>query len=97
MWHHMMIINLVMYGASLHMLYDQVHDAIQDTVHAAIQKFVDIPTHMLNIMLEQKAIISEAEYAYGWCPGDMDLYVPNHEQHDNMLPLITYLIEYDGY
>ena len=67
---------------------------------------------MLNIMLEQKAIIlgsvalhvmfltniiREATDVYGWCPGDMDLYVPNHEQHDNMQPLITYLTKYEGY
>ena len=107
-----MIKDLMMYGVSLHMLYNQVYNAIQDTVHTTIQKFIDNPMHMLDIMLEQKAIIlgsialhimfsmniiKEAEYAYGWYPGDMDLYVPNHEQHNNMAPLITYLIKYEGY
>ena len=76
------------------------------------EKFVNNPTCMLNIMLEQNAIISgsialhimfstkiirEAGDAYGQCPGDMDLYVPNHEEHDNKPPLITYLTECEGY
>ena len=96
-WHHLTIKDLMIYSACLRVLYDQVHNAIRDTVHATIQNFVDDPTHMLNIMLEQKAvilgsvalhvmfltnIIREATDVYGWHPGDMDLYVPNHEQHN---------------
>ena len=111
-WHHLTIKDLVIYGACSRVLYDQVHNAIRDTVHATIRNFVDDPTRMLNIMLEQKAVISgsvalyvmfsiniirEATDAYGWRPGDMDLYVPNHEQHDNVQPLIAYLTKYEGY
>ena len=42
-------------------------------------------------------IIREADGAYSWGLGDLDLYVPNHKKYDDVPPMIMYLTQFEGY
>lgn len=112
-WHYMTLVDVLQYGATNHMLRDEVHNAIRDTVHEIIGKFCDNPTDFLARMLAENAVISgsAALYVllavhfssggrsqYGWKPNDLDVYIPRTPHIEEQVPhFVTYLVQHHSY
>lgn len=112
-WDHLSLVDLLRYGATNHMLRDDVHNALRDTVHELLGHFCDDPVDFLANMLHNNAIISGSVALYalsfvhfssagrsakGWFPNDMDIYVPlTQHPHDSPPPIIAYLGQSHGY
>jgi hypothetical protein len=109
-WSYLTIVDLLKYATMSKTIYDDVHNAIRDTVLHVLGHYSDSPVEFLQELLHQHAVVSGSVVLHTmlsinflasfresitWTPNDIDIYIPKSESDPP--PFISYMINTEHY
>jgi len=107
-WYFMTIVDLLRYALTSKGNYNDVHNAIRDSVHRILARFCISPVRFLQVLQAEQAVVSGSVSLYamhaitfdanstiegGWVPEDIDIYIPLPENKEGPPPFVNYMIE----